>query len=237
MRTVIWFIYFWLYQLVTLPTYFKIRSIYNKGQVEEAKRLTDIQAADWGRKLVRLTGSEVEVIGEENIPENGSMVFVSNHQSNFDIPILLGYIKKEKGFVSKAEAKKLPVVGGWMKFLDCVFMERTDPRAALRSIKEGIEIVKKGNSLVIFPEGTRSANGEIDEFKAGSFKLALKSKAPVVPITIDGSINIMRKGSNKISPAKVKIIISEPVDTSEYKATESYLLREKVYEIIKSNLS
>lgn len=236
MRTIIWFIYFWLYQLFTLPKYFKIRSMHKKGKIAEAEAYVGKQAFEWGKKLVKLTGSEVEVIGEENIPTDGAVVFVANHQSNFDIPLLLGYINKDKGFVAKAETKKLPVVGGYMKFMNCVFMERTDPRAALKSIKEGIEIVKSGHSLVIFPEGTRSVDGNLNEFKSGSFKLALKSKAPIIPVTINGSINIMKKGSNKIKPAKVKIIISKPVDSLEYKSTESYLLRDKVFEIIKSNL-
>lgn len=237
MRTIIWFIYFWLYQLFSIPSYLRISSIYKNDGPKEAKRLADIKAARWGEKLVKLTGSEVEVIGEENIPKDGAVVFVANHQSNFDIPLLLGYIKKEKGFVSKAEAKRLPVVGSWMKFLNCVFMERTDPRAALKSIKEGIEVVKNGDSLVIFPEGTRSSDGKLNEFKAGSFKLALKSGAPVIPIIINGSIDIMRKGSNKITPAKVQIIVSEPIDPSKYKSTESYLLREEVYDIINSKLA
>lgn len=236
MRTIIWFIYFWLYQLFALPKYFKIRSMHKKGKIEEAEAYVGKQAFEWGKKLVKLTGSEVEVIGEENIPKDCAVVFVANHQSNFDIPLLLGYINKDKGFVAKAETKKLPVVGGYMKFMNCVFMERTDPRAALKSIKEGIEIVKSGHSLVIFPEGTRSVDGNLNEFKSGSFKLALKSKAPIIPVTINGSINIMKKGSNKIKPAKVKIIISKPVDSLEYKSTESYLLRDKVFEIIKSNL-
>ena len=236
MRTIIWYIYFWLYQLFGLPAYFKVKSLYKKGEIEEVEKRVKKQASEWGQKLVKLTGSDVEVIGEENIPKDCAVVFVSNHQSNFDIPLLLGFINKPKGFVAKAETKKLPVIGGWMTYMNCVFMERTDPRAALRSIKEGIEIVKNGHSLVIFPEGTRSANGELSEFKPGSFKLALKSKAPVIPITINGSIDIMKKGSNKINPAKVKIIISKPVDSSEYKATESYILRERIYDIIKSNL-
>ncbi len=236
MRSIIWYIYFWVVLLFTLPRYFKVKSLLKKDKVEAADVIINKQVLAWAQRVVKLSGSTVEIIGEENIPKDKSVVFIANHQSSFDIPLLLGYINKPKGFIAKAEIKKLPVVGNWMKFMKCVFMERTDPRAALRSIKEGIEIVKNGHSLVIFPEGTRSADGELCEFKPGSFKLALKSKAPIIPITIKGSIDIMRKGSKKIKPAHVKIVISAPVDSTEYKPTESFELREKIAGIIREEL-
>lgn len=237
MRTIIWFIYFWLYQLFSLPVYFKVKSMYNKGQVKEVEEKVNLIAKTWALKLVNLTGSNVEVIGQENIPKDVAVVFVANHQSNFDIPLLLGFIDKPKGFVAKEETKNMPVLGNWMKYLNCVFMNRTDIRKALKSIKEGVEIVKAGKSLVIFPEGTRSLTGEVEEFKQGSFKLALKSKAPIIPVTIDGSFDIMRKGSMWIKPASVRIVIAPPVDTSEIKATDSYLVRDEVFDTIKSNFN
>jgi len=163
-------------------------------------------------------------------------VFVANHQSNFDIPLLLGYINKPKGFIAKAETEKMPIVGGWMRYLRCVFMDRSNPRAALKAIKQGIEIVKSGYSLVIFPEGTRSVDGSLSEFKPGSFKLAMKAEAMIVPVTISGSFGIMKKGSLRIKPSQVKITISDPVTSTGYESTESYLLREKIADIIQTNL-
>lgn len=236
MRTIIWFTYFWIYQLFTLPTYFRVKYYYKNNNQEKATKLIKKQTVTWATRLVKLAGGKVEVIGMENIPKDVPVVFVANHQSNFDIPVCMGYIGRQIGFVAKAESEKLPVIGNWMKYMNCVFIDRNDPRAALRSIKKGIEIVKSGNSLVIFPEGTRSLDGKMNEFKPGSFKLALKSKVPVIPITIDGTFNIMRKGSLKITPANVKFIIGKPIDTSEYKVTESYLLRERVFEAIQSKL-
>lgn len=234
MRTIIWFIYFWLYQLAVLPKYFLLRSKFNKGQ--DISVSVHKEVVRWARSLVKLTGSKIEVIGEENIPDEGPIVFVANHQSNFDIPLLLGYIKRPKGFIAKKETEKMPIVGGWMRFLKCIFMDRTSPRAALKSIKEGISIVKDGYALVIFPEGTRSLDGKLNEFKAGSFKLATKAEAKIIPITIDGSIDIMRKGSSKIKPAHVKLIVSEPVSSTKYESADSYLLREEVYNIIASKM-
>lgn len=190
----------------------------------------------WARSMVKLTGSQVQVIGEENIPEEGPIVFVANHQSNFDIPLLLGYLKRPKGFIAKKETETIPIVGGWMKYLKCIFMDRTSPRAALKSIKEGIEIVKSGYALVIFPEGTRSPDGQMGEFKAGSFKLATKAEAQIIPVTISGSFDMMKKGSMKIKPANVVLTISKPVSSTTYESADSYLLREEVYNIIEAKL-
>lgn len=234
MRTIIWFIYFWLFQLYALPKYFILRRKNKKGlDITDSVHKMTIK---WARSLVKLTGSTVEVIGQENIPMDQPVVFVANHQSNFDIPLMIGYISRPKGFIAKAEIQKMPIIGGWMAFMKCVFMDRNNPRAAIKAIKTGIEIVKSGHSIVIFPEGTRSEDGQLLEFKPGSFKLAMKSGALIVPITINGSINIMRKGSNWIKPANVKLIISEPISSEGYESTESYQLREKVADVIGSHL-
>ncbi len=234
MRTIIWFIYFWLYQLVMLPNYFYLGSKFRKG--EDIGVRVHKQVISWSTKLVKLTGSTITVVGEDNVPDEGPIVFVANHQSNFDIPLLLGYVKRPKGFIAKKETEKLPIVGNWMRYLRCIFMDRTNPRAALKAIKEGIDVVKDGYALVIFPEGTRSTDGNLGEFKPGSFKLATKAKAKIIPVTISGSYDIMRKGSKKIKPANVTITISKAISATEYESSDSYLLREEVFKIIESKL-
>lgn len=234
MRTVIWFTYFWLYQLVSLPKYFILKSKLKKNQniTGEVHKVS----TKWARSLMKVTGSTIEVCGEENIPTDGPVVFIANHQSNFDIPLMIGYINKPKGFIAKKETEGMPIVGYWMKFMQCIFLDRKDPRAAVRTIKQGVEIVKSGQAMVIFPEGTRSETGQLGEFKPGSFKLGMKAGAKVLPVTIDGTFDIMRKGSSKIKPASVKLTISKAIDSSKYESNESHLLREEVFEIIKSNL-
>lgn len=234
MRTVVWFIYFWLYQIAVLPKYFKMKSLAKKNEAI-MPRLQPV-VRKWAQGMVKMSGSDIKVHGEENIPDEGPVVFVANHQSNFDIPIMLGYIKRSKGFIAKKETEKMPIVGGWMKYLKCIFMDRTSPRAALKSIKEGIQIVKDGHAMVIFPEGTRSVDGKMNEFKPGSFKLATKANAQIIPITINGSIDIMRKGQFKIKPATVNVYVSKPVDSNKYESADSYMLREEVYNIIESKL-
>ncbi|WP_240842768.1 1-acyl-sn-glycerol-3-phosphate acyltransferase [Acidaminobacter sp. JC074] len=234
MRTLIWFIHFWLYQIAVLPRYFIFKSKDKKGENIQDQMQPLVQK--WAQSMVKMSGSSVKVVGEENIPDEGPIVFVANHQSNFDIPIMLGYLKRPKGFIAKKETENFPIVGGWMRFLKCIFMDRTSPRAALKAIKEGINVVKEGYALVIFPEGTRSLDGKMGEFKPGSFKLATKAEARIIPVTISGSYDIMKKGSMKIKPAEVTVTVSEPVSSTQYESADSYLLREEVFKIIESKL-
>ena len=195
--------------------------------------------ADVGRRFsvsqIRFTGSSVYVKGLENIPE-GAVLFVSNHQSYFDIGVFLGYIPKPLGFVAKAELSKIPVLKRWMEQFRCVFLDRSDIRKSAKAITEGIEILKSGHSLVIFPEGTRSKSSEMLDFKAGSFKLATKAKVPVVPVTIDGTYKILEANNGRLRAADVAVYVHEPIQTRDLTAEEAAALPGKVQEIIRSKL-
>lgn len=161
---------------------------------------------------------------------------MSNHQSNFDIPLLMVYVDKFKGFVAKTELKKVPILRDWMEEINCVFMDRNDLRQSVKTIIEGIKLIKAGNSLVIFPEGTRSKGGPMGEFKAGSFKLATKPKVPIVPITINGSAKLMEQNGNKIKAATVEIYIHPMIETADLTKEEMDKLPDKVKVVIGSKL-
>lgn len=165
----------------------------------------------FGKMMIGCTGSKVTVEGLENIPKDQSVLFVSNHQSNFDIPLLLGYLNKPIGFIAKVEITKLPIVPGWMEQMHCVFMDRSDRRQSLKAIKDGVEKLKNGHSLVIFPEGTRSKGSQMGEFKSGSLHLASKSGVPVIPVRIEGTYNILEANGNRIKPANVTLKVFPPV--------------------------
>jgi 1-acyl-sn-glycerol-3-phosphate acyltransferase len=115
-----------------------------------------------------------------------------------------------------------------MKHLKCVFMDRKNMRQSLNAIREGIEILKQGYNLVLFPEGTRSKTGEVMEFKAGGFKLASKSNAAIVPVVINGSINMMKKGSIRIQPADVQITILPPLPITDENKRDTGALSQHV---------
>ncbi len=234
MRTLIWFASFWVTTLYKSFHILKIKSLMKKGLIVEKRNYAYKIAQQWAKNLIFLTGSKVKIIGLENIPTHGAVLFASNHQGNFDIPLLLSNLPCPVGFVAKIELKKLPIVSTWMKLLECVFIDRKDIRQSLRTISEATEILKSGQSMVIFPEGTRSKSHEMDAFKPGSLKLATKAGVPVIPVTISGSYKIMESNNNKIKPAHVKIIISKPINPTELdKSTD---LTVTVFNSIKENL-
>ena len=237
MRTLIWYIYFGITLLATLPELAKVRKLDAAGETEARDRIAYTRARIWSRNLVKRTGSNVIVTGEHNLPTNGAVLFVSNHQSHFDIPLLLGYLKSDIGFVAKIEMLNFKIVNEWMKFIHCIFMDRDDVRQAIRAINEGIDILKQGYTLVLFPEGTRSESGELQEFKPGGMRLAVKSGAAIVPVVIHGARDIMKKGSNTIHPAEVEIQILPPVEIMEGDHKDSIALSQRVHGLIEAALN
>jgi 1-acyl-sn-glycerol-3-phosphate acyltransferase len=234
-RTIIWFIIFWIYLIVSLFQNIRYWYFGKVGNEEKQTMILHNTTSRWARNMVRFTGTKVEVNGEENIQDR-NVLFVSNHQGNFDIPVIMGYIPKLKGFVAKIELAKMPIVSGWMKKLGCLFLDRKDPRQSLKTILKGIEELKEGKNLVVFPEGTRSKGRyTIGEFKKGSLKLAIKSGVPIVPVTIDGTYKILEE-RNRISKTKVSITIHEPIYMENLSNEEKNELTNYVYDIIKSGL-
>ncbi|WP_029332737.1 lysophospholipid acyltransferase family protein [Exiguobacterium oxidotolerans] len=207
LRTIIWFIHFGLVLPLTLPF------LPGAKRRKHAARYAYTQkvAHAWANSLLRLAGVKVRLTGEEHIPSDQPVVFIANHQGNFDIPILLGHIAKPKAFISKIEVNKIPIVNVWMNLMGCVMIDRKDRRQSLKAIRAGVETIKDGQSMIIFPEGTRSKGGPIAEFKAGSFTLATSSGARVVPIAISGSYRVMEE-TGRIRPATVDVTILPSID-------------------------
>ncbi|QXM07000.1 lysophospholipid acyltransferase family protein [Crassaminicella indica] len=236
-RTIYIAFYFLVDQIFLIPKAWQIEKLEKQGKIKEMNNLLHTISYSWGRRIVHASGSKINISGLENIPE-GPVVFISNHQGNFDIPILLGFIDKPKAFIAKIELSKIPVFSKWIRKIKCIFIDRNDPRQSLRAINDGVKILKEGHSMIIFPEGTRSKGPKMARFKKGSLRLATKAKVPIVPITIDGSYKIMEaNGKLNIKPAEVKVTISKPIYTDNLTKEEESVLSDKVYEIIKSHLS
>ena len=237
-RTIWWFIYFWCYVFSTIPTLIKVKKLDQAHRYTEKDAIVDREAKKWARKLIQLTGSTVTVTGEEHIPKEGAVLFVCNHQGNFDIPILLGYIDKPKAFISKIEVKRFPIIGAWMQMMNCVFMDRKDLRQQLQAINQGAEHLKHGYSLVIFPEGTRSKKDKMNKFKPGSLKLATKTGVPIVPITIKGSYKIMEANlfGFLVQPAQIEVIVSPPIYIQEAEKVDVKQLASQLEETIAKQL-
>ena len=236
-RTIIWFIWFWLSLLISIPFSMRVKYLLKKNKVSEAEKLIYTCTSFWAKSLLKLAGVKVELHGIENIPKDRNVLFVGNHQGNFDIPIYISQIPELIGFISKIEIEKVPFVRTWMRYMHCVFMDRSNIRKSGEAIIKGINNLKDGKNIVIFPEGTRSKGDKLGEFKAGSFKLATKSKCPIVPITMNGSYKIMEANSKfKITPANIQFFIHPLIEVADLSKEEINELPKRVEEIISSKL-
>jgi len=215
---------------------FELMKLNRQGKFAERDACAHAIARKWAQSGLKMNGSSIHINGVDNVPKTGGVLFVANHQSNFDIPILIGHIPRDKGFIAKLELLKVPSFNRWMKYIGCIFIDRADPRQSLTAINDASERLKAGHSIVIFPEGTRSADGTVGPFKAGGLRLALKAGVPIVPVSISGSKNIMPKGSSLIRSASVNVTISPPLMPDEFKAMDSVRIAEKVRSTIISNL-
>jgi len=182
----------------------------------------------WGRIMLFLTSVKVEVHGQENVTYGRSQIFMSNHQSGFDIFVLLAYTPRYFAWIAKKELFRVPFFGPALRRLGAIEIDRKNVVRAMHSIDDAARIIREGKSVMTFPEGTRSKDGHIQPFKKGVFHLALKSGVPIVPITIIGTREIMPKKSLRVTPGKVTLIIHEPVFLGEYSETIVDQLIERV---------
>ena len=215
----------------------EIDELRQAGKKEEERALLAKATGQWVNKVMDLFDITINIRGKENIPMDRPCVFYANHQGYADIVVMLKATEgKQIGFIAKDSLEKLPYFGKWIRALHGVFIKRGDAKAALRSIQAGVNELKDGYSLVIFPEGTRSHGHEMGEFKAGSFKLATKAKVPVVPVTIDGSYHMFEERSIITSGAEVNMIIHPPIETADLDRKEASELHTRVENIIREGL-
>jgi len=178
--------------------------------------LSHLSARLWGRSILAASGIRVRVTGMERIDPAKSYIFMSNHQSNFDIPVLLAYLKVQFRWLAKEELFKIPFFGYAMQRVGYISINRSDRRSAFLSLKRAAQIIRGGVSVLIFPEGTRSLDGQIRPFKKGGFILALDAGVPIVPVVIRGTRSIMPKEHLRIRPGRVSLKILAPIDTTAY---------------------
>jgi 1-acyl-sn-glycerol-3-phosphate acyltransferase len=168
----------------------------------------------WGRAFVRSGGWKLSVEGMENLPPGGA-VLVANHQSVVDIPMLLSAFPRPVGFLAKRELGEIPLFGKAMSAAGNLFVDREDPRDAVRMLREAGARLRRGGLVVVFPEGTRSRDGSIGEFRPGAFYLGQKSGAPVVPVYLDGGSRAIPKGCFRVRPAALLVRVLPPLSPGE----------------------
>ena len=189
----------------------------------------------WARMLLWLTSTRVEVIGRENVLMNKPQIFMANHQSDFDILIVLAHIPGQFRWIAKKELFKIPIFGKAMRNAGYIEIDRQNHEKALKSLDEAAQKIREGKSVVTFPEGTRSRDGKIRPFKQGMFHLAIRSGVPIVPISIIGTSEIMPKRTLKVRPGRISMVIDRPVDVSGYTLDTRGELVERIRDIIVGN--
>lgn len=170
-------------------------------------------ARQWARACLWLGGVRLKVVGVEHLPPQGPVVYMSNHQGNFDIPALFAGLPVQFRWLAKAELFRIPLFGLTMRIAGYIPVERQDRRLSIQSMNLAAERVAAGTSIMIFPEGTRSPDGELLPFKKGGFILALQAQAPIVPIAIDGSAALMLKSSWMIRSGEIRLRIFPAIPT------------------------
>lgn len=190
----------------------------------------------WAKVALWICDVKVNVKGLENVDSEIPRVYVTNHQSYFDIFALFAYLPVNFRFVLKQELMRIPLFGFAAKSLGHVALDRTDHRKAVKSMDEAAEKMKKGVSMLIFPEGTRSEDGRLQPFKNGGFRLALKAESDVVPVTIINSRHIMTKGGFRIKKGAFGLNIGKPISIKDYSKKDVDRLMKVVRDAIMSRM-
>ncbi len=165
----------------------------------------------WSRLNAWLTPMPVKVTGRENVDPQQSYVVVANHQSFYDVFVLYGFLGIDFKWVMKQEMRSIPGVGIGCEKVGHIFIDRSNRKAALASIKSAQSKIGNGTSVVFFPEGTRSRDGALQKFKKGAFRFALDLDLPILPVTIVGTREVLPSDSLDLLPGKVRLIIDEPI--------------------------
>ncbi|MCX5668045.1 MAG: lysophospholipid acyltransferase family protein [Candidatus Omnitrophica bacterium] len=197
----------------------------------------------WAWTLMMLGGIKLEIVGSENLPKNETVVYMANHQSDIDWPIIFRVIPGQYLFLAKKELFDVPVFGTYMRIQKYIPIERDSIRKSFKTYKDIVALIGSGNSIVIYPEGTRSYNRELQKFKSFSFAFLQDARVRVIPVAIDGSIDIQKKGSPLISPGRVKVTILPPIsfddiynlETREFCSAASNRVRRSLLDVLEKS--
>lgn len=232
--TYLWVLGFCIGMICTIPVlgmYHLVRLTF-KNHI--ADRFAYYFTRFWARSIISTSGSKVTVIDIVNLATEKNICYISNHQSLFDIPVLMGWLGRPVGFIAKKELEKIPVLNGWIKAIHSAFIDRSSARKAIDSLNQAAEEIKLGHAIVIFPEGSRSKNGQINEFKTGSLRLAFNSNAIIQPITIIGTRMIF-EANRKIRSSKLIIKIHPPIYPKDDIYMDKQLLINKIHSDIRQS--
>lgn len=218
-------------------TIFKASKI-KKMPIDKAPFAARKELKKLSERIVRAAKIDLEVVyldeeAYKKMKLEDGIVVVANHASNLDIPVIVSGLSIPVGFVAKKEMENWPLYSMWMKMSNCIFLDRSNPREGIKSIRKAVSVVKQGYPTVIFPEGERTSTGEVGNFKKGSFKLATETNGIILPLTIDGTFFVQNRKSIFMKPnRKVRLTVGKPIDLRKITQENSKNLSEIVRESI-----
>lgn len=230
-----------IFLILSIPVFFIEWLIGKKNPA--LRDISSLRIVQWAFKVILwLSGCRLTVIGEENVPTDEAVLYIGNHRGFFDIVITYARCPRLTGYMAKKEVEKVPLLSVWMRFLYCLFLDRDDIRQGLKTILAGIEHIKNGISICVFPEGTRSMGDnqtELLPFREGAFKISTKTDCPIVPFALTNTSAIFEDHFPFIRKTQVTLEYGKPFRPSELdkagkKAIGSYT-RNLITEMVKKN--
>lgn len=190
----------------------------------------------WSKLTCWLALSPVRVRGQHNLLKNQSCVFVANHQGAFDIFMVYGFLEQNIKWVQKQSLRKIPFVGFASEIAGHVFVDNSSTAARLRTIQKAEKQLVDGVSVMIFPEGARTLSGKMGRFKRGAFQIAYDLKLPIVPLTINGPFDVMKRGTYQIHPRRMELVIHEPIFMNQVSDEQIHDVMKRVRQTIHDDL-
>ncbi len=203
--------YLKIFLIVIVTVFFATLAII-ASVIDRSGRIYNVLGKTWAKLLLWISGVKVKIIGLENINPGENYVYVANHVSGFDIPVVMASLPGQLRIVFKKELTKIPVFGWQLRIGPYILIDRENPAKAMESLEKAKKKIEKGVSVLLFAEGTRSLDGNIQPFKRGAFTLATRSGKKIIPLTIKGTFEILPKKKFRIKPGEVKLFIDPPIE-------------------------
>lgn len=196
-----------------------------------------IMGGMWSRIILRAAGIRILYEGLDNRALDHSCVYIANHQSMVDIWALLPAVPKSTRFVAKESLFHIPILGWAIRAAGFIPIDRSNISKAMKSLEKAGAKIRAGNSVILFPEGTRSMDGSLRPFKKGAFHMALKAQVPIVPVTIQGSFSRLRPSTLWITPGEVTVHFGDPIETAGFSDSRVSDLRDQLHDLISTTLN
>ncbi|BBE31940.1 1-acyl-sn-glycerol-3-phosphate acyltransferase [Tepiditoga spiralis] len=231
--TLVFFVGFLFYVGIYGEIVYLIYLIKLKKNKKEALEFLKKRAVVFSKATFKFTNCPVNLIGKENIPDNGPYVIVGNHQSLMDGPLVIGFIAPVI-FILKKQNMKVPFISKFFKALDFIPVDRDDPRSGAITLRTFAKELKVNKSIIsVFPEGTRTNNGEVGKFKEGSLSVPYKFNIQILPIVIDGTFNMMKKNRLLLNPTKINLKVLKPLQPKDFESEK--ILSDYIRDLIIKN--